>query len=289
MDVLRAWSASFIFDADVSHTPARTHIEMTTFLFMPGEVLCRVQARSLMLDMQPHIKADPHTMNDMLSYTQRLPLLMLLLIRSREARRIGPGSAGLSSFLHIRRRSAPRKIPAKPDSSFLYARAQHGGTVRLRTLLSLRTGMQPLLSPEPGLKAGQFQRGGFLICAALLLRRSSQERRDCARPLRKRTGAAPQSRSRRGGLTRLAVCTVPAWLSPFVQAAFVLKGNYKLSVRTPRRQVLFRLAGRFFLWLLSILPGGRRKVTRPWNRIPETEPFVNDRTRTASVCEPASP
>ena len=148
----------------------------------------------------------------------------------------------------------------------------------------------PLSSPpEPGPEAGQFQRGGFLTCAALPLRRSHPERRICARPFRKRAGAAPQSRSRRGGLPRLAVCTVPAWLSPYVQAAFALKGNYKLSGRTLRRQALFRLAGNFFLWLLSILPGGRRKVTRPWNRILETEPFVNDRTRTASVCEPASP
>ena len=40
--------AGFIFDADVSHTPVRAHIEIAAFFFMPGEVLCRVQARSLM-------------------------------------------------------------------------------------------------------------------------------------------------------------------------------------------------------------------------------------------------
>jgi len=44
------------------------------------------------------------------------------------------------------------KFRRKPDTSFLYARAQHGGKkVRLRTLLSPRTGilLSPRLSPAP--------------------------------------------------------------------------------------------------------------------------------------------
>ena len=173
---------------------------------------------------------------------------MLLPIRTREARRIEPGSAGLSSFLPYA--GAKRRVNVRRSRTPLsiYARAQHGGTVRLRTLLSLRTGIRPLPSPEPGPEAGQFQRGGFLICAALLLRRSQPERRICARPFRKRAGAAPQSRSRRGGLPRLAVCTVPAWLSLCCIPCYCsTTGNYKLSGRTSRRQVLFRLAGNFFL------------------------------------------
>ena len=36
-----AWGAGFIFDADVSHTPMRAHIEKSSFFIMPGEVLCR--------------------------------------------------------------------------------------------------------------------------------------------------------------------------------------------------------------------------------------------------------
>ncbi len=172
---------------------------------------------------------------------------MPLPIRTREAQRTEPGSAGPSSFPPYAGAKRRVKFRRSRTPLSLYARAQHGGTVRLRTLLSPRTGIPLSLSSEPGPEAGQFQRGGFLTCAALLLRRSQPERRVCARPLRKRAGAAPQSRSRRGVLTRLAVCTVPAYLSPFVQAAFALKGNYKLSGRTPRRQVLFRLAGNFFL------------------------------------------
>ena len=45
----RTCYAGFIFNANVSHTPMQTHIETTALLFMPGEVLCRVQARSLVL------------------------------------------------------------------------------------------------------------------------------------------------------------------------------------------------------------------------------------------------
>lgn len=64
-----------MFDTDVSHTLRRTHImlrsffaqamrahiETTAFPFMPGEVLCRVQARSLVLTCRlmqerPHIR-----------------------------------------------------------------------------------------------------------------------------------------------------------------------------------------------------------------------------------------
>ena len=38
-----------MFDADVSRTPMQAYIETPTVLFMPGEVLCCVQARSLVL------------------------------------------------------------------------------------------------------------------------------------------------------------------------------------------------------------------------------------------------
>ena len=164
------------------------HIEKSSLLLMPGKVLCRVPAAPLW-QCEVSCRSGPTYDKTLPNHTQRLIQQMLL---------------------RIRRRKAPRKCPAQPDTAFPYARAQHGGDVRLRTLCSLRTGIPLSPLPEPGPEAGQFQRGGFLICAALLLRRSQPERRICARPLRKRAGAAPQSRSRRGGLTRLAVCTVPA-------------------------------------------------------------------------------
>ena len=78
-------------------------------------------------NVQPHAGADPHTMNDLLSYTQRFPLLMLLPIRTREARRIGPGSAGPPSFpLYA---GAARRVNVRRSRTPLspYARAQHGG------------------------------------------------------------------------------------------------------------------------------------------------------------------
>ncbi len=40
-----------MFDANAPRTQMQAYIETLTFLFMPVEVLCRVQARSL---MAPH-------------------------------------------------------------------------------------------------------------------------------------------------------------------------------------------------------------------------------------------
>ena len=85
---------------------------------MPGEVLCRVQARSLVLDMQPHIKADPHTLNNLFLHTQDYPPNVSSHTHARSA----ADRARLcraSFFPPLRRRKAPRKIPAQPDSSSL--------------------------------------------------------------------------------------------------------------------------------------------------------------------------
>ncbi len=81
-------------------------------------------------------------------------------------------------FFPIRRRKAPRKCPAQPDSSFplrpCAARRKKSACGHF-VPCGREYSFPP--SPEPGLEAGQFQRGGFFICAALPLRRSSPERR----------------------------------------------------------------------------------------------------------------
>ena len=116
LNLYRTWGAGFIFDADVSHTRARPYIEMTTFLFMPWEVLCRVQARSLMLDMHPHIKANPHTLNNLFLHTQDYPANVAPHTHARSA--ADRARFCRAFFFPIRRRKAPRKCPAEPDSSF---------------------------------------------------------------------------------------------------------------------------------------------------------------------------
>ena len=185
---------------------------------------------------------------------------MLLPIRTREARRIGPGSAGLSSFSPYA--GAKRRVKFRRSRtllSFTLVRST-AEKVRLRTLLSPRTGIPFSSSPEPGPEAGQFQRGGFLICAALPLRRSQPERRDCARPLRKRTGAAPQSRSRRGGLTRLAVCTVPACLSLRRQRRICAERELQTERQDAPPTGPFSPGRQLLPLLLSILLWRRREV-----------------------------
>ncbi len=62
---------------------------------------------------------------------------------------------------------------------------------------------------RPAVVAGQFVRAALYLCG-LLLTRSPAPRRDVVRPLEKETVRFPQNRRRRGGLTRLAVCTVAA-------------------------------------------------------------------------------
>ena len=255
-DIVHGVRASF--SKQTFHPQMRDHIETTTFSSCPWK-FC-VAASRLPCDSVPsHAGADPHTIKNFPNHTRRFIFLMLPLLRSREARRTRPGPAGPSSF-PIRRRKAPRKISAEPDSSFPYARAQHGGTVRLRTLLSPRTGIRSIPSPEPGSEAGQFLRGGFLIYAALLLRRSSPERRDCARPFRKRAGAAPQSRSRRGGLPRLAVCTVPACLSLRRQRRICAERELQTERQDAPPTGPFSPGRQLLPLLLSILLWRRRKV-----------------------------
>ena len=170
------------------HTDAGLHRDACRPLHARGSFVSPLRG-SLVLDVQPHAEADPHTIKNFLNHTQRLTLQKFLHIRRRLRR------------VNFRRSRTPLPLTLVRSTA---------EKVRLRTLLPPRTGIRLIPSPEPGPEAGQFQRGGFLICAALLLRRSQPERRNCARPLRKRAGAAPQSRSRRGGLSRLAVCTVPA-------------------------------------------------------------------------------
>ena len=61
----------------------------------------------------------------------------------------------------------------------------------------------------PAFVAGQFARAALYLCGLLRIR-SPAPRRDDIRPLEKETVRFLKNRRRRGGLTRPAVCTVPA-------------------------------------------------------------------------------
>lgn len=242
-----------------SYTDAGSHNDACLSLHAQGNFVSRASTLPCG-SVHSHVGADPHTIKNFLNHTPRLILRMLLLLRSREARGgQGPALPGLplSPYAGAKRRVKFRRsrTPLSP-----YARAQHGGEVRLRTLLSLRTGIPLSLSSEPGPEAGQFQQGGFLICAALPLRRSQPERRICARPLRKRAGADPQSRSRRGGLTRLAVCTVPAWLSPHRTSRIGCERELQTERQDAPPTGPFSPGRQLLPLLLSILLWRRRKV-----------------------------
>ena len=63
--------------------------------------------------------------------------------------------------------------------------------------------------PGPAFVAGQFVRAALYLCGPPLIR-SPAPRRDVVRPLEKETMRFLKNRRRRGGLTRPAVCTVPA-------------------------------------------------------------------------------
>ena len=112
LDLYQAWGAGFISDVNVSHTLARPHITMSCVLAhaeaAPHRSTClslhargNFASRASTLpygSVRSYAGADPHTLNPLLLHAQWFILLMLLPIRTREARRIEPGSAGLSSF-----------------------------------------------------------------------------------------------------------------------------------------------------------------------------------------------
>ena len=93
------------------------------------------------------------------------------------------------------------------SASVFATREQRGAAVR-RDAKRVREYRQAH-RPCPAFVAGQFVRAALYLCG-LLLTRSPAPRRDVVRPLEKEPVRFPQNRRRRGGLTRPAVCTVPA-------------------------------------------------------------------------------
>ena len=108
----RAWGADFIFDAYVSHTPMRAHIAMPAVLFMPEEVLCRRFAAPLW-HCTFSCRSGP-------TYFEGSAFLHTKVYPANVAPHTHAHGPALPGFLlcPIRRRFAPRKMPAKPESSF---------------------------------------------------------------------------------------------------------------------------------------------------------------------------
>ena len=87
-----------------SYAGATPHRSTCLFLHARGSFASPL-CGSLMIDVQSHTGADPHTIKNCLNHTQRLIPRMLLPIRTREARRTGPALPGFLLF-HTQAQSA---------------------------------------------------------------------------------------------------------------------------------------------------------------------------------------
>ena len=136
LHLFQTWDAGFILDAFVSHTLVRTHIERPYVFLMydcfrfwnaiPWSATFPTIFSKKEWKVAKGRKCRPVTPASVQRGGDAAPLLDLY--RTRGAGFIFNANVFHTPLrAHIRTREARRKIPARPDTSFPYARAKHGG------------------------------------------------------------------------------------------------------------------------------------------------------------------